>query len=252
MKKINIGKNIRKKYTTLKKLTKSTTEGRENTRTLKRGRGRRRSKLGANQMSIPSRGGALAVRKQISKIVIGRSIAMKASTDLPILKETVQIMAKAQENILVIDPEAEKEQNKTGIGIIIPKERELGAEKDTIKMNHGDGKNADTTTIIIPLMEQEMAERESPLIVIKTLTNRVNLTATGHIRIITAKADGLTTHSLERKTYITSAATEQTCIIVQYLSSNHLTNILVKGTHSHLCRLIHILRTLPGKMKKKN
>lgn len=96
---------------------------------------------------------------------------MKASTDLPIMKETVQIMAKAQENTLVIDPEAEKEQNKTGTGIIIPKERELGAGKDTIKMNHGDGKNADITRITTLFMEQEMVERGSPLILIKTLTN---------------------------------------------------------------------------------
>ena len=111
------------------KLTESTTERREKTRTLKRGR--RRKKPEANQMIIPARGGALAVWKPTSKIITSRSTATKASADLPIMKETVQTMSAAQEKILVIDPEAEKEQNKTGISIIIPKERELGAEKDT-------------------------------------------------------------------------------------------------------------------------
>lgn len=96
---------------------------------------------------------------------------MRASTDPPTMKETVPVMAGAQENILVTDPEAEKGQIQTGTGIIIPKETDLGLEKDTIKMNHGDGKNADTTMIIIPPMEQGMVGRGSPLIVIKTMTN---------------------------------------------------------------------------------
>nr|AJG01891.1 USP42-like protein [Nipponia nippon] len=137
------------------------------------------------------------------------------------------------------------------MGVIVPKERERGAEKDTIKTNQRDGKKADTAMILTPLMEQGMAERESPLIVTKTLTNRVKLTTTGPIRIIIAKAEGLTTHSLERKTYIALAATEQTSITVQYPSS-HVKNILVKGMHFHLGQLIPTLRTHPGKMKKTN
>lgn len=158
---------------------------------------------------------------------------MKARTDLPLVKGTVQAMSEAQENILVTDPEAEKEQNRTGIGIIIPKERELGAEKDTTKVNHGDGeKNADTAMIIIALMGQEMGERESPLIAIKTLPNGVKLTTTGHIRMTAAKADGLTRRSPERRMYLTLAATEQTYSTVQYLRSA-LRNILAEGMHFH-------------------
>jgi len=48
--------------------------------------------------------------------------------------------------------------NKAGTVTIILAELELGAEKDTLKMNHGDGKNADATMTIIPFMEQEMAD----------------------------------------------------------------------------------------------
>lgn len=157
---------MRRRYTTPKKLTKSTAKRRDDTQTL-----RSRSKAGAKWMIVPTKEGALAAWKQISNIVISRTIAMQASTDLPIMKETVQITAKAQENTLVIDPEAEKEQNKTGIGITIPKEREPGAGKDTTKMKQGDGKNADITRIVTLFMEQEIVERGSPLILIKTLTN---------------------------------------------------------------------------------
>ena len=160
-------------------------------------------------------------------------------------------MSEAQENILVLDPEAEKEQNKTGIGITIAKGRGLGAEKDTIKMNHRDGEKCRYYNDYYSSHGIEMVERESPLSVITTLTNGVRLTTTGRIRISIAKAGGLTTPSLERKMCITSAGTEQTYVIVQYLSSN-LKNILVKGMHFLLCQLVHILRTFPGKMKKKN
>lgn len=76
-----------------------------------------------------------------------------------------------QENVLVTDPEAEKEQNKTGIDITLPKQREHGARKGSIEMNHGDGKNADITRIIPLFMERKMAERGSTPILIKTLTN---------------------------------------------------------------------------------
>lgn len=203
---------------TLKKLTKSTTGRRESTRTPKRGR--RRSKPEAKQMTIPTRGGALAAWKQIGKTAISKSIAMRASTDLPTTKETVQIMAKAQENILVIDPEAEKEQNKSGIGIIIPKERELGAEKDTIKTNRGDGKNADTTTIIIRLMERETVEREGPLTAIKTLTNRVKRSTAGRTRITRARAAGPTARWPEGTTPPTAAATGQTRTTAQHPRSS--------------------------------
>lgn len=153
---------------TPKELTKSTTGGREKTRTLRR----RRGKAEANQMIIPTGGGALTVWKQTNKAVTSRSIAVRASTDPPTMKGTVPVMAGAQENILVTDPEAEKGQIQTGIGIITPKETDLGLEnQDTTKMNHGDGRNADTTVIIIPPMEQGMVGRGSPLIVIKTMTN---------------------------------------------------------------------------------
>lgn len=162
------------------------------------------------------------------------------------MKETVQIMAVAQENTVIIDPEAEKEQNKTGVGIIIPKEREPGAGKDTIKMSHGDGKNAGITRIITLFMEQEMVERGSTLILIKTLTNSV--TCTNHIGIITARADGLTTHTPEGKERIASAAREKTSITVQYLGSS-LKNTLGKGTHLQLPQLMRSLTTLAGKMK---
>lgn len=87
------------------------------------------------------------------------------------MKETVQIMAKALENPLLIDPEAEKEQDKRGISIIFPKEIEPGAGKDTIKIKHGDGKNADITRIMTLFVEQEVVERGSTLLWMKTLTN---------------------------------------------------------------------------------
>ena len=50
----------------------------------------------------------------------------------------------------------------------IAKGKEVGAEKDTIEMKHGDGKNVDITRIAIHLMQQRTAERESSLTVIKT------------------------------------------------------------------------------------
>lgn len=218
VKKISIGKKINI-YMILKKPTKSITEEKENTLIQKRGRSKT-----ANQMFIPSRGCAITVWKQISKVAISRSTAMQTNTDLPILEETALMSAETQGNIT--DLEAEDE-NKTGTDITIPKERELGAEKDTIKMNPGDGKNADTTTITIILMQEEIVEKENSPITIKILTDRVKLTA-GHIRIIITKADGLTTHSLEKRTYVTLAATEQTHGTVQYLSSSNLENTLTK------------------------
>lgn len=66
--------------------------------------------------------------------------------------------------------------------------------------------------------------------------------------MISARADGLTTLTPERKERITSAATEKTSVIVQYLSSS-LKNTLRKGTHLQLPQLMHNLTTLPGKMK---
>lgn len=226
VKKISIGKKINI-YMSLKKLTKSTTEEKENTLIQRR----ERSKT-ANQMVIPTRGGALVVWKQISKIVVSRIIAMETNTDLPIPKEAALMSAETQGNILITDLEAEDE-NKVGIDTTIPKERELGAEKGTIKMNPGDGKNADTTMITIILMQKEIVEKESSPITIKILTDQDKLTA-GHIRIIITKADGLTTHSLERRMYVTLAATERTPGTVQYLSSN-LRSILMKDIYFHLC-----------------
>lgn len=224
VKKISIGKKV-KTYMILKKLTKSTTEEKENTLTQKRGRSKT-----ANRVVIATREGALVVWKQISKVVTSRSIAMETNTDLPILKETALISAETQENILITDLEAE-DVNKIGIDTTIPKKRETGAEKNTIKMNPGDGKNADTTTITIILMQREIVEKESSPITIKILTNQVKLAA-GHIRIIITKADGLTTHSLERRMYVTSV-TEQTHGTV-HLPGSNLKNILMKDIYFHL------------------
>ena len=248
VKESNTWKKIRKEDRTLRKRTKSTSERREKTQTLRRGR--RRSKPGANQAITPPRGGALAVWKQISKIVLSRSICneskCRSSHHERNSPNNVRSSGKCSRSRSQSRERTAQDRNGYYIG-----ERECGAEKDTIEMKHRDGKKADTAMLITPLMEQGMAERESPLIVRETWTNRVRLTTTGHIRIITAKAGGLTTHSLERKTYITLAATEQTSSIVQYLRS-HVKNILVKGMHFHPCQLIPILRTHPGKMKKTN
>ena len=83
---------------------------------------------------------------------MSRFIEMKACIALLIMKETSLIMAEALENVLFSDPEREEEQNKTGIAVLIPKESELGAEKDPVKVNHGDGNSADATVITIPLL----------------------------------------------------------------------------------------------------
>lgn len=73
----------------------------------------------------------------------------------------------------------------------------------------------DTTMIITPLVEEEMAERESPLLIVrKTLNDGGKVTKRAPVRISTARADGLTTPSRRRKMSIALAATEQTHSIV--------------------------------------
>lgn len=99
---------VRRNDTTLQMPSKSSTERREKTRALKRGR--RRSEAEAKQMIIPTRGDALPVWKHIRKIAASRSVAAKASTALPVRKATAQITSEAQEHLLVLGPEAENEQ----------------------------------------------------------------------------------------------------------------------------------------------
>eukprot|EP00075_Anas_platyrhynchos_P013920 XP_027303173.1 uncharacterized protein LOC113840642 [Anas platyrhynchos] len=130
--------------------------------------------------------------KLLSKSVTSRSAGREAGADLSLVKETALRMAEEQSNIQGTDLAAEEDQNKVAIDISDPKGKEVGAEKDTIEMKHGDGKDVAITMITIHLMRQETVERESPLTAMQPLTNGLQLTTAGHISIIITKVDGLT------------------------------------------------------------
>lgn len=133
--------------------------------------------------------------KLLSKSVTSRSTGREAGADLSLVKETALRMAEEQSNIQSTDLAAEEDQNKVAIDITDPKGKEVGAEKDTIEMKHGDGKDVAIPMITIHLMRQETVERESSLTAMQPLTNGLQLTTAGHISIIITKVDGLTVPS---------------------------------------------------------
>lgn len=173
--------------TRLKTLTKSITKARGNMLLLKRRR--------VKKQVLPARGGVLRAWKLLSKSVTSRSTGGEAGADLSLMKETALRMAEERSNIQSTDLAAEEDQNEVAIDITDPKGKEVGAEKDTIEMKHGDGKDVAITMITIHLMRQETVERESCLTAMQPLTNRLQLTTAGHISVIITKADGLTVPS---------------------------------------------------------
>nr|XP_038027777.1 uncharacterized protein LOC119714828 isoform X1 [Anas platyrhynchos] len=173
--------------TRLKTLRKSITKARGNMLLVKRRR--------VKKQVLPARGGVLRAWKLLSKSVTSRSTGREAGADLSLVKETALRMAEEQTNIQSTDLAALEDQNKVAIDITDPKWKEVGAEKDTIEMKHGDGKDVAITMITIHLMQQETVERESSLTAMQPLTNGLQLTTAGHISIIITKVDGLTVPS---------------------------------------------------------
>ncbi|XP_071896105.1 uncharacterized protein [Anas platyrhynchos] len=171
----------------LKTLRKSITKARGNMLLVKRRR--------VKKQVLPARGGVLRAWKLLSKSVTSRSTGREAGADLSLVKETALRMAEEQSNIQSPDLAAEEDQNKVAIDIPDPKGKEVGAEKDTIEMKHGDGKDVAIPMITIHLMRQETVERESSLTAMQPLTNGLQLTTAGHISIIITKVDGLTVPS---------------------------------------------------------